>query len=275
MRKILFLLAASAAFGLAPFTARFGPVLGSGALIALAVCLAVTASGLSSLAVAGGAAGGFAYGMLVASSPAVAGAALAALAFGERTLRVRGGPARAMHLGAALLAGALSGSLAMSFALSPAPVRAVAVVVMAVLLALPLLVTADDPVAHALEGAALDAGGVVGGTLREAAELRRACDEELLDPATGRKARATWVTLLRLVDARARLSHGATSGPASAVLARVDERIADHVRALSRAYTAAGAAKAAEITLHDDALRGVEIAGECLEEVSRAIVDQA
>jgi hypothetical protein len=54
----------------------------------------------------------------------------------------------------------------------------------------------------------------------------------------------------------------------------VDERIGEHVKALSRAYTAAGAAQAAEASLDDAALRGVEHAGESLEEVSRAIVDQ-
>jgi hypothetical protein len=80
---------------------------------------------------------------------------------------------------------------------------------------------------------------------------------------------------MRLAEARARLLRAAASPSSTAVVKRVDERIADHVKALARAYTAAGAAKAAEVTLHDAALRGVETAGESLEEVSRAIVDQA
>src|SRR6202034_2781238 len=70
--------------------------------------------------------------------------------------------------------GALAGTLSPSFALAPLPVRAVAVTVAAVLLALPLLVAADDPVAHALDGAGTDLDGTVGASLREAAELRRA-----------------------------------------------------------------------------------------------------
>ena len=91
MRKIAFLVAAGLCFGLAPFTPRLGPVAGSLALVALAVFLAVAASGvLASLSVAGGALGAFSSGMLAVVSPAVAGASLAALCFGERTLRVRG-----------------------------------------------------------------------------------------------------------------------------------------------------------------------------------------
>ncbi len=279
MRKLAFLVAAGLCFGLAPFTPRLGPIAGSVALVALAVVLAVAASGVAaSLAVAGGAVGAFASGMLAATSPAVAGAALAALCFGERTLRVRGGNARLLHLGAALGGGSLAGSLTTSFALAPLPVRAVAVTVAAVLLALPLLVAADDPVAHALDGAAADLGGATAASLREAAELRRAVDADLLDAPTARQVHATWTTLLRLTEARLRLERspapGSLPSPASTVLIRVDERIGDHVKALARAYTAAGAARAAEVSLDDSALRSVETAGDSLEEVSRAIVDQ-
>jgi len=58
------------------------------------------------------------------------------------------------------------------------------------------------------------------------------------------------------------------------VLRRVDERIGDHVKALSRAYTAAGAARAAEASLDDAALRSVETAGDSLEALSRAMVEE-
>ena len=303
MKKLAFLVAAALCFGLAPFTPRLGPVAGSIALVALAVTLALAASATASaLAVAGGALGAFASGMLLATSPAAAGAAVAGLCFAERSLRVRGQSARLLHLGAAVIGGALAGSLSMSFAMAALPVRAVAVVVAAVLLGLPLLVDADDPVAHTLEGAGADVGGATGAALREAAELRRTVDDDLLDARTGRQARDTWSALLRLTEARLRLSRsplGARAlgrvdppasteaqgaprpigpegevSPAAAVLRRVDERITDHVKALARAYTAAGAAKAAEASLDDAALRGVETAGESLEQVSRAIVDE-
>jgi hypothetical protein len=279
MKKLAFLVAAALCFGLAPFTPRLGPVAGSFALVALAVALALAASGAASaLAMAGGALGAFASGILLATSPAAAGAALAGLCFAERTLRVRSQSARLLHLGAAVVSGALAGTLGMSFATSAPSVRAVAVTVAAVLLALPLLVDADDPLAHALDGAAADIGGPTGAALREAAELRRTVDDDLLDAKTARHAHGTWAALLRLAEARLRLSRAPSrtleSSPAEAVQKRVDERIGDHVKALSRAYTAAGAAKAAEASLDDAALRGVENAGESLEQVSRAIVDE-
>src|SRR5579863_1847637 len=117
MRKIAFFVAAAVCFGLAPFTPRLGPVAGSVALVTLAVALSLAASGaFAALAVASGALGAFASGMLSSASPAVAGAALAALCFGERSLRVRGN-ARVLHIGAALCGGGLAGMLTTSFAL--------------------------------------------------------------------------------------------------------------------------------------------------------------
>jgi hypothetical protein len=203
---------------------------------------------------------------------------------------VRGRRAVALHIGAALLGGALAGIAASSFSAAPLTVRAIAVVVAAVLLALPLLIGADDPMAHALDQAAsdLEPGGAktTSAALREGAELRRAQDDELLDRKTVKQLRRTWASLLRLAEARVRLvrvserpgSAAAVSGAVrreatAAVAKRLDERIAEHVAALSKAIAAAGAARAAEVSLDDTALRGVETAGESLEQVSRAIVD--
>jgi hypothetical protein len=53
----------------------------------------------------------------------------------------------------------------------------------------------------------------------------------------------------------------------------VDAKLADHVTALSRAYTAVDTAHAAELGLDDAALKHVETASESLDEVSRALVD--
>jgi len=279
MRKLAFLLAAALCFGLAPFTPRLGPVVGSVALVALAVHLALTASSAASaLAVAGGALGAFAAGMLLPTSPAAAGAALAGLCFAERSLRVRAPNARLLHLGAALVGGGLAGSLSVAFASASLPVRGVAMTVAAVLLALPLLIDADDPLAHALDGAAEEIDAAPAAALREAADLRRTVDEDLLDRKTTRHARETWAALQRLAEARVRLTRAPAArrgegSAAAAVMKRVDERIGDHVKALSRAYTAAGVARAAETSLDDAGLRGVENAGESLEQVSRAIVD--
>jgi hypothetical protein len=78
MKKLAFLVAAALCFGLAPFTPRLGPVVGSVALVALSVALAVAASATpAALAVAAGALGAFASGTLLSTSSAVAGAARA------------------------------------------------------------------------------------------------------------------------------------------------------------------------------------------------------
>jgi hypothetical protein len=182
-----------------------------------------------------------------------------------------------------------------------------------VLLALPLLIDADDPLAHALDAASAETTGPAAASLREAAELRRAVDEDLLDPSTSRRVRETWTALLRLAEARVRLSRspaarrrpppetppqplpreglgaeesGGRRGArdpgrtqeapshADAVIKKVDQRLGDHVAALARAYTAVDTARAAEASIDDAALREVESAGESLEQVSRAIVDE-
>jgi hypothetical protein len=278
MRKLAFLAAAAAAFGAAPHAGKLGLAGGPVLLVVLGVLLGLTASGATSaLTMAGGALGAFASGVLFSVSPAVGGAALLALAYGERTWRVRGRTARAAHIGLALVGGGLSGALSGAFLSASPAVRGVATTVAAVLAALPLLVDADDPVAHALDGAAEDLKGPVAASLREGAELRRTTHEVPLDGPTTARVRSTWRALLQLAEVRSRLertkSARAASSPANAVVDMLDQRIRDHVVALSRAYTAADSAKAAEIGLDDSALRNVETVGDSLEDVSRALVE--
>jgi hypothetical protein len=284
MKKLAFLLAAAAAFGAAPFTARLGPVAGSLALIALGIALACAASGgLGALAAAGGSLGAFAAGLLAPSSAALAGAALIGLCFAERTTRVRTRNARLAHAGVALAGGGIAGAVSASFAGSPAGVLAVALVVASVLASLPLLVEADDPLAHALDGAAREVSELVRALLHEGAELRRAADPALLDRKAARQVQTTWASLLRVAEARVRLERAAGRGPgdgertspqARVVIETLDRRIAEHVAGLGRALTAADTARAAEVSLDDTALRGVETMGDSFEEVSKAIVDQ-
>jgi MFS family permease len=290
VRKMTFLFAAACVFGLAPFAGKLGAVPSSIALVLLGVVLAAAASGgFYALAVAFGAAGAFASATLSPVSAAVSGALLVGLAFAERTTRVRGTAARLLHLGAALLGGALAGSLSSAFAASSPAVRAVAVVVAAVLVALPLLVDADDPVAYALDTAADAVGEPARASLREGAALRRNAEEVPLDRETAHRVRGTWKSLLKLAEARVRLerSHAARRtriasteislpqpvSPADAVLKMVDQRLQDHVTALARAFTAADVARAAKVGIDDTALRGVEGAGEALEELSEALVE--
>ncbi|WP_437725936.1 hypothetical protein [Sorangium sp. So ce861] len=309
LRRIAFVAAAALSLGLSPLALRLGPAAGSLLLVAAAVLLAVAASGaVVSLAVAGGALGALAFGLAGAASPAAAGAALAGLCFAERSVRVRGRGARLLHVGAALSGGALAGSLLAAFGAASLALRGVALAVSAVLVALPFLVDADDPVAHALDGLAGEVTGPARASLREGAELRRTiAGEELRGRRAARQARATWSSLLRLAEARARLERtlavgraaqgrearkgepppagagGAEAAPAGAravgaaaeaVVGKVDARIADHVAALTRTYTAVSAALAAEASLDDAALVGVETMGDALEQVSKTMVEE-
>ncbi len=289
MRKLSFLFAAGFALVVAPFGLRLGPVLGPLASVALAILLACAASGgLSALAVAAGAAGAFAAGVLSPTSSAVAGACLIGLAFAERTLRVRTPVARAAHVAVAVVGGALAGMLTSAYASSSIAVQGVSILVASVLVSLPLLIDADDPIAHALEGAALLLRDPSASSLREGAALRRHAEDELVEGDTRKGVSRTWRALLKLAEARIRLERmrsvrplgvrvdpvsGRVASASDAVVSMIDQKIADHVAALTRAYTAVDTARAAELGLDDEAARGVDAVGETLEEVSRALVD--
>lgn len=311
MKKIAFVVAAASLLAFAPAAERFGPVASALSLVWLGVLLAVVASGtVQSLAVTAGALGAFGHGILAPSAPAVAGAVLVLAAFAERTMRVRSRTARAVHVVIALVGGALAGSLgaAYSLATSPLPVFAVAVLVGAVLASLPLLVDADDPVAHALEQAAGLVSHPANASLHAGAELRRSAEDVPLDRATAARVKTTWQSLLRLAEARVRMERtrpralvrlaeqiaapasvtAPAPGPsiegqptpqapsaraADAVLDMVDQRIAEHVSVLARAYTAVDTVSAARVGLDDAALKNVESMGDSLDEVSRALVE--
>jgi hypothetical protein len=276
MRRISVLLAAACAFGAAPWLSGLGNVAGSLALLTLAVALAFAASsGFFAVAAAGGALGAFASAVLSPVSPAAGGAVLVGLAFAERTMRVRG-RARLAHVGAALLGGALAGSLSTAFVSASPAVRLVALVVAAVLVSLPLLVEADDPIAYTLDEASAAVVQPAQATLRQAADLRRNSREIPLDPETARTVQRTWRSLLRLAEARVRLERTratlVTAGsPALAVVTMLDQKLADHTAALARAVAAVDAARAAEVGLDDAALKTAESHGESLEEASRAL----
>jgi len=276
MRALTLLSAAALAYGMMPFTGRLGTVLGAVATIAFGVLLALAASfGPSAIAVAAGAIGAFASGVVANQIPALAGSLLLVLAFGERTLRVRDRNARIVHVLLALFAGGIAGHLAMHYAGSDLLVRIVVVVVAAVLSTAPLMIPADDPLAHALDDLADCVEKPASFRLAAAAELRRSVDESLLDPESARDARQAWKTLLSLGQARVRLVNGRNLNErASAVLRRLDQRIDDHVESLTRMYTAADAASAVGLSLDDSALRNVENARETLDEVSKAIMEE-
>jgi hypothetical protein len=285
MRTAWLLAAAGLLFVSWPAAAHVAAAPGALACVAVGVVFALAASGgASALAAAAGALGAFGAGLASPGPTVFGGAVLVGMAYAERTTRVRGRAARLVHVALAVTGGAIAAAIAHGFAGAPLATRAVAVVVGAVLVAIPQLVAADDLVAHALDAIARDVDDPARAALVAGADLRRHADDALLDRATARTVRRTWGALVRLAEARLRVqrartvratSHGkgAVPSPADAVLAMLDGRVAAHVEALARAYAAVDTARAAELGLDDVALRTVESAGEALDQVSRAIVD--
>ncbi len=207
MRKMAFFVAAASLFAVAPIAHRFGVVASSLLLVWLGVLAAAAATNaFTSFAVASGALGAFASGVLATVSPATAGAVMMGFAFAERTSRVRDRTARAVHVLLALVSGAMAGSIAFSFSASSPLVYGVAIAVAAILASLPLLVAADDAVAHALEIAALDIEGPARTTLLEGAELRRRSVDVPLDADAAERVQTTWKSLVRLAEVRGRLA---------------------------------------------------------------------
>jgi len=278
MKKGLFLLAAAATFVATPFVDQAGAAPGALLLIGLGCALAMAASGMwSAISAGAGAVGAFASGVLLSTSPAAAGAVLVGMCFAERTLRVRGDSGRLLHLGIAVGAGGIAGSLSSSFQSSSVTHQIVAAVVAAVVTALPLLLDADDPIAHNLDQAAGNVSEPAQKSLHDAAELRRNLDDDVAPKHEARKMHRTWRALERLAAARVRLERtrkqGAVTERANAVTELVDRRIAEHLAALTRAYSAADTAHAAEAGLDDGTLEDVEGVGDELEEVSRVLVE--
>src|SRR5579859_7619447 len=120
-------------FAVWPWTALMGTIPGAVASVGLAVLLATVASGgANAVAMAYGAVGALAAGVLSPGASVAGGSLLLLAAYGERTGRVRGRTAKVVHMAAAACGGAIAGAVVASFAQAPPGVRAVAVVVAAV-----------------------------------------------------------------------------------------------------------------------------------------------
>lgn len=271
--KAAFFVTAASVFLAAPAAAELSAVASSLLLVALGVALAWAASeSISAIGAAAGAVGAFAGTILATGSVPIGAGVFVALAYGERTMRVASTGGKLLHVGGALASGALAGTVATSYLSATAAVRGVSVVVAAVLAALPLLIDADDPTAHALDALADDVPGPSGEELRRGAELRRSADDAVLARGRARQVKRTWLSLLKLGEARAKL-HGkaSTTAATAAVVEMLDQRIRAHVATLNRAYTAIDTAHAAELGLDDVALKSVDHVNESLDEVSRAM----
>jgi hypothetical protein len=278
MKRVAYLAAIAAAFFALPIANRYGPFVSVGALVAIGVGLALLASAhANSLSVTGGAFAALGAGVMGATSPVAAGAVFVMLVFAERTLRVRGNLPRAAHVLLCLAGGGMSGAITAMYVASAPLVYAVACATAAVVSGLPLLVDADDPVAHLLDVTASALPQPARGALHDGAELRRQTRDVPLDDDVEKSVHNTWKSLVKLANARAKVEphvRGArTSKHVSGVVAMLDKRIRDHVTLLSRALTAMDTAEAARLGLDDTALRSVASASDALEATGEAIVD--
>jgi hypothetical protein len=290
--RVVLAAAGVSCFALLPHTTKVEPLLSAAMLLGLCVLLSVAASAsIQSLSLMAGSLAALAAGTVFGTSPALGGALLLGLAYSERTLRVRGRASRAVHVGLALLAGGMAAALAAHYIDIPVTTRIVTAAILAVLVMLPLVVEAEDALAHELDALAHELDGLAGkpsaqiaAKLREAAALRRDGDPRLLDVSTQREVSASWRTLLGVARARVRIEiqapeiqvssvNRAGSAHRLALIARLESSIEQHVTALGRTFTAAQEVRAVEASLDDSALRNVETSGESLEQMSRALVD--
>ena len=255
MRAFAFAVLGALLFTALPHFERAGAVAGPAFLVVITVALAVCVSGgVSPVSALSGAAGALAGGLLLGGNTgqtnssalfALATALLVALMFAERSLRVRERRAKMMHVAASLGAGAIAGALTFAYGASAsALLRGVAVTISVLVIAIPLLLEADDPVTHALDAIARDLDPETGAaeTLRRAADLRRRGDTSLLDRDRDMRAHVAraWKALVLAARSRARLEHAMTTGctPPQSVVARSDRVIAEHVTMLMRAHGA-------------------------------------
>lgn len=246
------------------------------ALAAIAAGVAVAWSyeaRVHALVVAAGALGALCLIAVGPWSAALGGAGLALLASAPRALRVDGARARGAHAALAVAGGALAATVGVRYGADPsAAVRAASLAVSGLLASLPLLVPAEDPIAHALASLASELGGDVAASLSGAAALRRRTAEgevlQHLPAETLARIDAGWDSLHRTALRRASL--GAELAAGAAV---VDARIAAHVEVLERIHAAATERLARTLGLDDPGLAAAKLEREGIEAEVRALAE--
>jgi hypothetical protein len=240
--------------------------------VAFGVLMAVFASGaLTTLSVAGGALGALAFGALAPVSPALGGAAFLACVFFERTTRIAQARSRSLHLGLAILGGALAAQASVAFAGVAIATLSVALLVSAALTALPFFVDCDDPITHKLSVAAKMLKGDLAKELGEAAELRRQTMLLPLEASSKDTVESSWSALATLVEGRMLATRSGESDLLQSIHAKTEEKILEVIRNLRRTLTVSAKVRAAEPHEHDDVAVRLEATGDSLEEVGRAM----
>ena len=175
------------------------PIPSAIALVGLAVVTSLVATRPSLSAVVLGASAAIAYALLREHLPTAACAAFIALILTPRAIRAFTSLGRILVLSLATLAGAI-GSFALSMADHGGPERLLgALLVTSFVMALPLAISADDPIGGALRSIAQRSRGASRVMVLRAVALRRRLSTALHRP-TRAEARAIDRTFARLVE---------------------------------------------------------------------------
>jgi hypothetical protein len=226
--------------------------------VACGIALAIAASGnLSYLSVAGGAIGALGMGFLGPTSAALGGAVFLACVYFERTSRIADRSRRTMHLGLAVLGGALAAHASQSFLAATFPVLCVSLLVSAALAALPQFIDADDPVTY---------------KLASIAELRRQTQGLPLESSSKDTVESSWRALAELVETRMIMARTSNSELTRSIHEKTEEKILEVTRLLHRTLTASAKVRAIETNAQDEVASKLEATGESLEEVERALL---
>lgn len=276
LKRMSFVVMVAVVLGATASLDRLSPIPSALLLVASTVLLACSASGGFSWAtVSFAAVGAFAGAALRGTSAAAAGAIVLVSVFVERTLRVRGGIGRTVHLGAALLTGGAAMFITETFRVRDPSLFCVAIAVGTALCALPLLIDADDAMAAELDRVSKVVPNPAAEELRAAAQMRRRVKDVVMDADVAKNVEGTFETLLRLAEARVRIQRVSEVDGDSGrkVAALVDGKIALCATAIRKAFAASDAVRAYATARDDQELHALSAKSESIEEVSRTLLE--
>ncbi|MDP3275121.1 MAG: hypothetical protein Q8Q09_08005 [Deltaproteobacteria bacterium] len=204
------------------------------AILGLGITTAVLCSGRGMLALALGALGSLAYVTLASRSPELGGALFVLGAHGARVIRGRTAALRGALALASLTGGAVAAILVARYAAHDLAVMTAATVIASLFAGASFVLPSDDALSFGLRGLAQESDEPGRSLLLRAVQLRRKIgdsDSDLLPAHSTRQLEGAWTVLLTAARARA------TAQRSTAIA--LDRRIARHVDALERIYSAA------------------------------------
>lgn len=264
-RTLLSLLVLGASLSAAELIRHASPTVGAILLVVLGAVVACVASAPSPTSIGLGAFAAVAYGALRPQAPIAAWALFTLLVLLGRGLRARGTWAWILHGSLSLLGGACAMWLSLAYVEAEVAVRIAALVVAAVMTAMPLFVPVDDTeTASLLALARRTRGPARTRLLRAAALARRAASSEDVSASDRRLLAGVFAAIHRAALRGERRS------------ARdLDEALRDQLGALARFLRALGQRGDATVGLETRGDVGLTLAREAVEAEARTLRDLA